>query len=215
MLFPFVVSILGMLFLLINAVLFWKSRKNKDFKYKLIAFYLSTIFGIEMVCHYIGYMNPYSNHYLSHYVFVVQFILLSIFFHQLFSKRFLKIIVLVVLFAVIGILTIQYVNNPNLYYHFNLLEIGLTTLPLVLYGGIFLLKNLKNLHPYFYFTLGLIFYLISSSAIFLSGNTEYVIFEKPLFVDIWVFDYLFYLLYMFLVFREWQFLTGKKEYTVI
>jgi hypothetical protein len=163
-----------------------------------------------MVCHYVGFIRPYSNHYLSHYVFVVQFLLLSVFFYHLFNKSLLKNAILIVLISVVGILTFQYYNNPNLYYHFNLLEIALTTLPLVLYGIIFLFKNLKRFHPYFYFTLGLIFYLCSSASIFLSGNTEYVFFTQPFFFDIWVFDYLFYLLFQFLVFREWQYLTGRK-----
>lgn len=211
MLFSFIVSIFGLLFLLINTILFWSTSKNKNFKYKLITVYLTIIFVVELVCNYIGYNYPNSNFYLSHYYFNIQFILLSIFFFSLFNSKFIKNSILAIAAVVFLTLTYQYASNPDLYFQFNILEIALTFLSLILYGTLFLVKNLKSVHLYFYFTLGLLFYLSSSSAIFLSGNTEYVIFKEPFFFDIWVFNSLFFILYQFLIFKEWKLLNGKLK----
>ena len=51
-------------------------------------------------------------------------------------------------------------------------------------------------------------YLSCSIAIFLSGNLELVLIEKP-YIDIWVFNSIFYIVFQIFIFREYLFLKRK------
>src|SRR6218665_1787466 len=196
MLFPFLVSLVGLFFLLINSISFYKTRKNKDLHYKIIMVYLICLFVHELFCNIIGFYAPGSNFFLSHYYFIFQFIALSIFFRSLFSNFILRKVILFFLVLVLIVLAIQYYKTPDLYWRFNLLEIGITSTLLVLYALIYLIQNFKNIKAeYLFFSNGLIIYLVSSSTIFLSGNSDSVIFTEPFILDFWFFNSLFYILY--------------------
>ena len=211
MLFPFLVSLVGLFFLLINSICFYRTRKNKDVRYLIIMVYLILLFVEELCCNIIGFIYPGSNFFLSHYYFIFQFISLSLFFYSLLSNALLKKMVLVFLVLVLMLLSVQYYNTPDLYWRFNLLEIGITSGLLIFYALIFLIQNFKSRKPdYLYFCNGLIIYLVSSLSIFLSGNTDSVIFEEPFLLDFWFFNSLFYILYQFLIFREWKILRYKS-----
>ena len=211
MLLSFIISIAGLLFLLFNSILFIKTRKGKDKNYKCLTFYLAILFIVELACNIIGISKPNSNFFLSHYYFIIQFIVLSLFFHQIFDNKKLKVFIFFNLIVIGFILAYQYYNTPNLYWEFNLLEIGLTSSLLIFYSIIYFYRHLKSTFDYFYFCFGLTFYLTSSMLIFLSGNTTLVFFEKPFYFDIWLFNSLFYIFYQFMVFKEWRFLNKEKE----
>lgn len=210
MLLSFIISIFGLLLLLINCLLFIKNRSNKNNLYKLVTLYLAVLFIVELLCNIIGILKPNSNFFLSHYYFNIQFIVLSVFFYQLFKEKFFKRLVVLNLIMVSLIITYQYIVNPELYWKFNILEIGITSLLLIFYCFVYFFRNLKVAHDYFYFCLGLTFYLSSSALIFLSGNTELVFMNEPIYLDIWIFNSLFYILYQFLIFKEWKVLTKSK-----
>ncbi len=210
MLFPFIVSLVGLFFLLVNSILFYRTRKNKDVLYRIITFYLILLFVQELCCNIIGFSAPGSNFFLSHYYFIFQFIGLSMFFYTLFSSVILKRVILFFLIVVLISLSVQYYKRPGLYWEFNLFEIGSTSLLLIIYSLIFLIKNFKSeRHNYLYFCNGLVIYLASSLSIFLSGNTDSVIFTEPFVLDLWFFNSLFYILYQFLIFKEWRSLNDK------
>ncbi|MDR7371793.1 hypothetical protein J2X17_002586 [Flavobacterium aquidurense] len=212
MLFPFFVSLVGLFFLLINSILFYRARKNKSIQYSIITIYLICLFVEELLCNITGFYRPGSNFFLSHYYFIFQFIALSAFFRQVFSNIALKRIVLFFLILVLILLAIQYYRKPDLYWEFNLFEIGVTSGLLISYGLIFLIQNLKkNKSNYLYFTNGLVMYLTSSLSIFLTGNTDSVIFTEPFLLDFWFFNSLFYIVYQFLIFKEWKVLTVKNR----
>lgn len=212
MIFSLIISLLGLVFLLINCVLFYTLSKNKHVLYKIIMLYLTLLLLIESVCNYIGFLYPNSNFFLSHYYFVFQFLFLSLFFYNLFAHRYLKNAVLFLLILELSILGFQYYTKPSIYWYFNNFEIGSTSALLILYSAIYLIINLKKgMHPYYYFCAGLIIYLSSSSLIFLSGNTELVFFKEPFFVDIWILNSLFYILYQFLIFKEWNYLKNNCD----
>ena len=210
MLFPFLVSLVGLFFLLINSISFYKTRKNKDIHYTILMVYLICLFVNELCCNIIGFYAPGSYFFLSHYYFIFQFIALSIFFRSLLPSPVLKKAILFFLVAVLILLAIQYYKTPDLYWRFNLLEIGVTSVLLVVYALIYLIQNFKNFKSsYIYFSNGLIIYLVSSSTIFLSGNTESILFTEPFVLDFWFFNSLFYILYQFLIFKEWKTLNKK------
>lgn len=211
MLLSFIISIVGLLFLFVNSLLFLKTRKGKRITYQYLTFYLAILFIVELACNIIGILKPNSNFFLSHYYFIIQFIVLSLFFYQIFDNKKLKNFIFFNLIVVGFILAYQYYNNPKLYWEFNVLEIGLTSSLLVVYCIIHFYRHLKFSFDYFYFCFGLTFYLTSSMLIFLSGNTTLVFFEEPFYCDIWVFNSLFYILYQYLIFKEWKYLNKKIE----
>lgn len=212
MVFSLVISLLGLLFLLINAILFFTTFKNRNLLYKIITIYLILLFIVESCCNYIGFLYPNNNLFLSHYYFIFQFLFLSLFFYNLFKNPILKNLVVVFLVLETVALIQQYLKTPAIYWKFNLFEIASTSVLLLLYAVIYLIINFKiTKHPYFFFCSGLIIYLSSSAIIFLSGNTDLVLFTKPIYFDVWIFNSLFYLVYQYLIYREWKELNRKSE----
>lgn len=212
MLFPFVVSLVGLFFLLANAIRFAVTCRNRDELYQIVTVYLVLLFGVELLCHIIGFLYPNSNFFLSHYYFIFQFITLSVFFYKSFSSKILKQIILAVFISVLLFLGYQYYMEPVLYWEFNLVEITITSVPLLFYAVYFIVSNLKtDKHNYFYFCNGLIIYVTSSAGIFLSGNSESIIFTEPFVLDFWFFNSLFYILYQFLIYKEWRSLNFRRK----
>ena len=209
MLVSILISVAGLLFLILNSILFLKTRKGKDSSYQYLTLYLVVLFSIELTCHIIGITKPNSNFFLSHYYFNVQFIILSFFFTKLFQDKVLKQLILFCFLGVVAVLAYQYYNNPSIYWQFNVLEISLTSSLLILYCAIHFYKHLKTTYNYFFFCLGISFYLISSMLIFLSGNTTLVFFEEPFYMDIWVFNSLFYIFFQSMIYKEWRVLNNK------
>lgn len=212
MLFPFLVSLVGLFFLLANAIRFYMTCKNRDVLYRIITAYLVLLFGVELLCHIIGFLYPNSNFFLSHYYFIFQFVTLNLFFYKSFTNKALKQIMAIVFVSVLIILGYQYCKRPSLYWEFNLVEIAITSIPLLFYAVYFIVSNLKKRkHNYFYFCNGLIIYVTSSAGIFLSGNSESIIFTEPFVLDFWFFNSLFYILYQFLIYKEWRVLNFRRK----
>ncbi len=209
--FPFIVSLIGLFFLLANAIRFSATCKNRDIMYRMITIYLGLLFCVELLCNIIGFLYPNSNFFLSHYYFIFQFITLNLFFYNSFSNKVFKQIMIIVFVSVLLFLGCQYYKRPSLYWEFNLIEIAITSIPLLFYAFYYIISNLKNVkHDYFYFCNGLIIYLTSSAGIFLSGNSDSVVFTEPFFLDFWFFNSLFYILYQFLIYKEWRALNFRR-----
>lgn len=206
-LFGFALSIFSLLLLLINAVLFISKVKiinNQTYKY--VAVYLGTLFIVELFCNVIGYLYPAQNLYLSHFYFNAQFILLSLVFYRLFSNQKLKKIIVVNYVIVTLIIVGMYVINRKSFWQFNLFEIAATSALLIIYSLIHLNNTLGTKKKYFYLTIGLILYLLCSSLIFLFGNYELVFIKDP-YIDIWIFNTIFYIIYQVLIFAEWKYIN--------
>lgn len=212
MILGFAISLIGLFFLLLNTILFLFGLQNKNEKEHLLTVYLTLLFTVEFFCHIIGWTNPGNNLFLSHYYFNIQFIILSIVFYRLFENAFLKKIILFNLFAILGIVLYTYIDNPGLYYKFNPLEIILTTTALSLYTLLYLLKTIHRSGKYYYFFIGLLLYLTNSVFIFLSGNSETVFLEDP-YIDIWIFNSVFYILYQAFIFKNWKLLKSVQRET--
>jgi len=209
MLFSFTISLIGLFLLFINSVLFFSYRKDRDIVYKYIMYYLMIQFVVELCCNVIGILYPNENFFLSHYYFVIQFIMLSLFFHQVFKNKLLKKIVKINLAIVLFILSFQYYKTPSLYWKFNNFEIGVTSILLILYSIVYFYENLKESYKYHFFCYGLTFYLMSSCLIFLTGNTQLVFMNEPVYLDIWIFNSLFFILFQILIYKEWKLLKSN------
>ena len=205
--FGFALSVFSLFLLLINAVLFIsKIKKINNPTYKYVAIYLGVLFVVELFCNVIGYLYPAQNLYLSHFYFNAQFILLSLVFYRLFSNQKLKKMIVINYVVVTLIIIGMYVVDAGSFWRFNLFEIAATSALLIIYALIHLNNTLGTEKKYFYLVIGLILYLLCSSLIFLFGNYELVFIEDP-YIDIWIFNTVFYIIYQVLIFAEWKYIN--------
>jgi hypothetical protein len=211
-LLAFSISIFGLFLLLINTVLFFITKRffKKNKLYKALLMYLTIYFAIELTCNTLGFLKPNSNIFISHFAFNLQYLILSVFFYKLFKERMLKRIVIIAFVLFFTTNSIYYLNNLNLFWQFNLFEIAFISFVTIGYTLIHLYKNLGEAKNYFYFTIGISTYMLTSCIIFLSGNIELVFFEEP-YIDIWVFNSLFFIAYQYLIFKEWRYLNFNKR----
>ncbi|WP_338730918.1 hypothetical protein [Mangrovimonas cancribranchiae] len=124
----------------------------------------------------------------------------------------MKSIIITVLILQLIILGYMYGTNFQLFWEFNIYEIVSCSLILVAYAIMFIFKNFESEHKYFNFSIGLILYLMCSISIFTSGNLEMVLLDKP-YIDIWIFNSIFYIIFQYMVFREYKFFKGLKTIT--
>ncbi|WP_048331041.1 hypothetical protein [Bizionia psychrotolerans] len=207
-LYVFLFSLVGLFFLLFNTILFVTDSAVNKKVFKVFLVYLISLLIIEITCHIIGYLYPNLNLFISHFYFIFQFTFLSILFHKLFKEKIIKQIIVSVFIVQILILAYIYYLNPELFWSFNIYEIVSTSFILVVYALLFIIKNFEKQHNYFNFSLGLILYLCCSITIFLSGNFDLVLFRDP-YIDIWVFNSLFYIIFQYMIYREYLFF--KKQ----
>lgn len=203
----FVLSVFSLFLLLINSILFVsKVKKINNSTYSYVATYLVILFIVELFCNTIGYLYPGQNFYLSHFYFNAQFILLSIVFYRLFKSQKLKKLVILNYVIVTLIILGMYIYNNQLFWQFNLFEIAMTSVLLIIYTLIHLSNTMGTKKKYFYLSVGMILYLLCSSLIFLFGNYELVFIEDP-YIDIWIFNTLFYIVYQVFIFVEWNYIN--------
>lgn len=203
--FPYGISLFGLLWLIINAILFIKTFKGKDQLYKILAIYLISLSIEEILCNMIGILKPNTNIFLTHFHFNLQFLFLSIFFYHFFKSLILKRIIVLIYILITISLGIQYYLHPDLFFMLNVLEVALISFTIIVYclGAIYTMIDGKS-QKYFNFFIGLMIYLMTSSLIFLSGNFTLILVEKPIFVDIWVFNTIAFITYQYFIYREWK-----------
>ena len=203
-LLAFSISLIGLVFLLSNVVYSFVLRnKNKSLSFTLFSVYLVTMLVIETCCHALGFLKPGSNIFISHFYFNLQFIIVTLFFVFLFYKNkkvvlTISLLSLLVLSVIFGSYFLNYYN----FWEFNLVEIALTSFTLfgyIVYYFYYTFKE-KNVKFYYFFG-GLGVYLLSSCLIFLTGNVELVIIDKP-YLDIWVLNSIFYIMFQYFIFKE-------------
>ena len=207
-LFSFGISLLGLLFLFFNTFLFLRKKEiHKDVS-KVFLIYLVSLCLIELSCHIIGFLKPNANFFISHFYFIFQFTFISYLYYKLIDSEFFKKVITVIYVSQILILGYMYYTDTSLFWKFNEYEIIATSFILVFYALYFIYKEISKVHYYYNFSIGLILYLLCSISIFLYGNLELVLIEDP-YVDIWIFNTVFYIVFQFMIFREYAFFTSK------
>ncbi|PHS07842.1 MAG: hypothetical protein COA88_08065 [Kordia sp.] len=81
-------------------------------------------------------------------------------------------------------------------------KIILTSIPLVYYSLLHFFNSLSKKTKYLYINLGVLFYVLLSMLIFVSGNN---IITLPDFINdiTWVLNSIFYIVFQFFIFYEW------------
>lgn len=203
-------SLLGLFFLILNTFLFFKNKQVREKTEKTFLWYLFSLCIVEIICHLIGFLYFGQNFFVSHFYFYFQLLFLSILFKKLISNTILKKVIWTVLIAQTVILASMYIKDPNSFWNFNNYEIISISIILILYALYYIVSNLATEHRYFNFSIGLILYFACSVTIFSVGNLELVLCEDP-FIDIWIFNIVFYIIFQIFIFKEYLFLKSKKQ----
>lgn len=146
-----------------------KGFSNNEKPFKIFALYCWSMFAVQLAS--ILVVKIYNtNLFISHFYFGLQFIILSFFFYSLMKEQIQKRIISALLGLCIIILGIQYAFCPELFFGFNLFEIFITSLPLIIYGTFHLYNILNEKKQFYYITIGLLIYLFGSTVVFLTTN---------------------------------------------
>ena len=191
----------GLVLLFINTILYlvsFKSHKNKR-DYLLFTIYLIIISVIQAWSFYLAYDGGRDNLFLSHYYFILQFVLLSFFYESLFLKKQKKY-VFSTLIIILIILTIRYINEPSRYFKFDLVEIFICSLPIVIYSIVYLYNSLNKSKGYLYINAGVLIYLSASTLIFILGDYLSGQDINKGIREIWMINSFLYLLFLILIF---------------
>lgn len=112
----------------------------------------------------------HNNLFISHFYFVLQFLILSFFYYFLMKEKIQKKTIMLLNIACSLLLVIQYSIDPKLFYTFNLFEIFITSLPLIIYSTFHLYNLLNEKKEFYYINIGLLIYLFGSTIVFLTSN---------------------------------------------
>ena len=186
--------------LLINIVLFFKGFTKNSKALRIFAIYLLIIFLGEMISKLMIY-RKYENISMSHYYFILQFIFLSLFYLEILNVSIQKNIIKIGLVVVPITLAIQYILNPKLIFIFNLFEVFICSLSIVVYATFHFYNMLSQQKKYYYINAGILIYLFGSTIIFLAGNVMIMSNKKSILPEI---NVVLYIIYLSLIFIEWR-----------
>lgn len=195
---------------LILVILYLYSKHNtiQGFKrqFKILYWYFIVQSLILMVSTALPYFKI-GNLFVSHFYFILQFIFLSLFYKSLFSLRQKQFVnaLLVVILPVIGV---HFYFNPDKIWTFNVLEIFLTSIPLVIYSIMHLFNSLTQKKVFLYVNVAILMYLSSSTLIFILGEILTSM-TRTMVLDIWMINKFLYVGYLILYILEFYY--AKKR----
>ncbi len=148
---------------LLYLVGFFKNGKA----YKIFTIYIVGVLIIDYISSNLWKWFRIYNVFMHHFYELFQFVILSYFYSLLLKTKAQLISVYVLLIVLPIFLLSRYLLNPYLFLEFNLLETYLTTMPLIIYSSMHLYNNLGGKTEYYIINIGLLFYLFTSTFIFL------------------------------------------------
>ncbi len=160
---------IGYVLLLLNCILFLKDFSKNKIPFKILTLYSLVMFVIQITAAIFVKLHS-NNLFLSHFYFILQFVLLSLFYFHLLKEAFQKRIIVVCLVLCLAVLFVQYSIDWSHFNRFNLLEIFITSLPLIVYATFHLYNLLNEKKEFYYINIGLLIYLFGSTIVFLTCN---------------------------------------------
>lgn len=200
----------GYLVLIINFILYTKGFFKFGKAFKIYVFYLFLLVIVQLTMEILTSFSI-NNLYLIHLYFIGQFILLGIFYKTLLQDTFQKNIITFSLFFGSLLLAIQYIYEPDVFFKFNLFEIVLTSLLVVVFALLYLYKMLTDSKKYYYITVGIIIYLLASTVLFLVGNLTIGLSKEVRLIS-WNLNAFFVAVNQLFVLYEWKVSFQKKNF---
>ncbi|WP_264534798.1 hypothetical protein [Flavobacterium sp. N1736] len=198
----------GYLILSLNLILytysFFRKEKANVFFVSYLAFAFLMQFSMEVM-----YFLRMNNLFAVNIFFIGQMVLLALFYKSLLVIKSQKIFVTTSLFVALLILTIQLMMDSSQFLKFNLFEITLTSLLIVIFALLHLYNMLTENKEFYYVSIGLIFYLLASTVLFLIGNLSSELSNDLKYLT-WILNAFLLLVYQFFILYDWIKSFSKK-----
>jgi len=199
---------IGYILLFINCILLGKNICRKTKPVKVFLIYNLVMLLVQMISKVLFTLKM-NNLFLSHFYFIFQFLILSYFYYILLDVPFQKRVVKIVSAITLLVLCIDYAWKPELFFSLNLLEIFVTSLPVVIYAAFHLYNLLNKQHYFYYTTVGILIYLYGSTFLFLSYELIMIAIEKEAGVYTWFLNIFLYVVYQLFILKD---LLKTKRY---
>ncbi len=187
----------------INLFLYLIKFKKETKANRIFTVYLLLMSLVQFSALYVGSIG-YKNLFLSHFYFIFQFLLLSLFYKQILSGRIQKKVVIVSMIVCSMTLALQYILDFSQFDKFNLLEIFITSFPIIVYALFHFYNILNESKKFYYINLGVFGYLFGSTFLFLCGNlTIGLNLSLEWFTMIWLLNSFLYIYYQIFILIEW------------
>lgn len=135
--------------------------------YKIFTLYILGVLLIDFVASNLWKWFKIYNIFIYHFYDLFQFVILSYFYATLLKTKKQLFTVYILLIILPVFLLSRYVFNPQMFFEYSLLETYLTTMPLIIYSSMHLFNNLGEKSEFYFINVGLLFYLFTSTFIFL------------------------------------------------
>lgn len=135
--------------------------------YKIFTIYITVVLVIDFIASHLWRWFGIYNIFMGHFYDLLQFVLLSYFYGNLLNTRKQLYTVYLLLIILPFFLLARYVFNPEMFFEYSLLEMYLTTIPIIIYATMHLYNHLGKKTEFYYVNIGLLFYLFGSTFIFL------------------------------------------------
>lgn len=199
----------GYLILLIDLILytysFFRLEKANVFFVCYLAFAFTMQISMETL-----FLCKMNNLFLVNVFFTGQMILLGLFYHSILKVKVQKQFIKVSLILALCLLIIQFVNMPDEFLKFNLFGITLTSLLIVVFALLHFYNLLTENKTYYYTSMGVIIYLLSSTVLFIIGNLTSNLSNDVKYLSWMVNAFLNVVYYLFIMY-EWKVSFSRKR----
>lgn len=177
---------------------FFREKKANVFFVSYLAFSFLMQFSMETLYHL-----RMNNLFLVNIFIIGQMILLGLFYNSIFSLKSQKRFVLISVGVALLILAVQFIMDWNQFLRFNLFEITLTSLLVVIFALIHFYNMLTESKIYYYVSIGVVFYLLASTVLFLIGNLTHNLSDEFKFLS-WQLNSVLLVMYYGFILYEWK-----------
>ncbi|OIV43915.1 hypothetical protein [Flavobacterium johnsoniae] len=183
--------------LIVYSYSFFRKGKANVFFVSYIIFSAAMQFSMELL-----YQFGKTNLVVVNIFFIGQMILLGMFYNSLTLVKSQKIFIKISLAIALLVLAIQFSMNPNEFIKFNLFEITLTNLLIVVFALFHFYNMLTETKSYYYISIGVVFYLLASTVLYLIGNLS-VELSDDLKLLTWILNSFLVLCFQFFILFDW------------
>ncbi|RXM41772.1 hypothetical protein BOW57_19500 [Flavobacterium sp. YO64] len=196
------------LILLLNLILYSYSFFRKEKANVFFVSYLAFSFLLQIYMEIIYFLR--GNNLLAINIFFVgQMILLGLFYNSLMHIKNQKLFVKTSLIIALMVLGMQFIMDPNQFFKFNLFEITLTSLLIVVFALIHFYNMLTENKEYYYISIGIVFYLLTSTVLFLVGNLSPELSADLKYIT-WMLNAFLIVVYQLFILYDWIKSNPKK-----
>ncbi|CAA9201432.1 hypothetical protein ACHRVW_23040 [Flavobacterium collinsii] len=199
----------GYFVLLVNLILYTYSFFLKEKANVFFTAYVVFLFVIQFTMELL-YRFQIINLFLVNTYFIGQMVLLGLFYKSILGIKRQKAFVDWSLTFMLLVLAIQCLINTDQFFKFNLFAITATSLLSVVYALLHFYNMLTDDRQYYYFTIGLSFYLLVSTVLFLVGNLTLGLSDDLKYFT-WRLNAFFVMVYYLFILYEWKVSFNPKK----